>query len=66
MKRESMIEKNRMSTDAFVRNLYTDLHDRIQNYEKEESDAEKIGIVDAVPELAIIGVISVFLLFVIF
>lgn len=61
-----MIEKNMVSTDAFVRNLYTDLHDRIQNYEKEESDAKKMGIVDVVPEIAIIGVISAFLIFVIF
>jgi len=61
-----MIEKNMVSTDEFVRNLYNDLHDRIQHYEKEESDTKKMGIVDVVPELAIIGVISVFLLFVIF
>ncbi|KMY53840.1 hypothetical protein AC623_07525 [Bacillus sp. FJAT-27231] len=66
MKRESMIEKNMVSTDEFVRNLYTDLYERIQHYEKEESDAKKMGVVDVIPELAIIGVISVFLLFVIF
>jgi len=61
-----MIEKNMASTDEFVRNLYTDLHDRVQNYEKEETNAKKMGIADVVPELAIIGVISVFLIFVIF
>ncbi|MFK2825546.1 hypothetical protein QYG89_07625 [Bacillus sp. B190/17] len=66
MKKESMIKKNMMSTDAFVRTLYTDLHDRIQHYEKEESNTEKMGIVHAVPELMVIGAISVFLLFVIF
>ncbi len=61
-----MIEKNMTSADAFVRNLYTDLHERIQNYEKEESDADKMKIGNTIPELAIIAVISTFLLFVIF
>ncbi|KKB35449.1 hypothetical protein [Bacillus thermotolerans] len=46
MKKESMIEKNMTSTDEFVRTLYTDLHDRIQHYEKEEAGAEKMKRVD--------------------
>ncbi|KKB44113.1 hypothetical protein [Bacillus thermotolerans] len=66
MKKESMIEKNMTSTDEFVRTLYTDLHDRIQHYEQEEAGAEKMRKVDCLPEIALIGIISVFLLSVIF
>ncbi|GLY11898.1 hypothetical protein [Bacillus badius] len=66
MKKESMIEKNMASADTFVKSLYTDLHDRIQSYEQEEANADKMRISHTIPELAIIGAISVFLLFVIF
>lgn len=66
MERESMIEKNMRSSDEFVKNLFTDLHGRIEDYEKEESSVKKMKTVDAVPELIIVGGFSVFLLTVIF
>ncbi|VEF46921.1 Uncharacterised protein [Bacillus freudenreichii] len=66
LKRESMIEKNMNSTDAFVKNLYTDLHGRIQDYEREESSVKKMSKIDALPEIVTIGGFSIYLLMVIF
>ncbi|RST77494.1 hypothetical protein D4T97_003145 [Siminovitchia acidinfaciens] len=66
MKRESMIEKNMKSSDEFVRNLFTDLHGRIQDYEREESNVKKMSKLDAAPELVIVGGFTVFLFAVIF
>ncbi len=66
MKRECMIEKNMKSSDEFVRNLFTDLHGRIQDYEREKSSVEKMRKMDALPELIAVGVFSLYLLTVIF
>lgn len=66
MKRECMIEKNMKSSDEFVRNLFTDLHGRIQDYEREESNVKKMSKLDATPELVIVGGFTVFLFAVIF
>lgn len=66
MKRESMIEKNMKSSDEFVRNLFTDLHGRIQDYEREESTVKKMSKLDAAPELVIVAGFTVFLLAIIF
>lgn len=61
-----MIEKNMKSSDEFVRNLFTDLHGRIQDYEREESTVKKMTKLDAAPELFIVGGFTVFLFAVIF
>ncbi|GIN89259.1 hypothetical protein J6TS1_11950 [Siminovitchia terrae] len=66
MKRESMIEKNMMSSNEFVKNLYTDLHGRIQDYEKEESSVKKMTKAEAMPEIVTVGGFCIFLLTVIF
>lgn len=61
MNEQNFIQESIDSKDVFIKNLYTDLHDRIQEFEGESSRIERMRLVDAVGSLFIVGAIVIFL-----
>ncbi|WP_257352347.1 hypothetical protein [Pseudalkalibacillus decolorationis] len=61
MNKKSFIQENMDSKDVFIKKLYTDLHGRIQEFEKESSRIEKMKMADAGGSLFIVGAIVIFL-----
>lgn len=65
LEKKGLIQENMDSTDAFIKNLYTDLHVRIQEYEKDSSWIKKMTWANASGSLLIVTVITIFLVAVI-
>ncbi len=62
---KNSIQENLNSKDDFIRSLYTDLHGRIQDFERGNARIEKMKLGDAKGTLFIVSAIVVYLLIVI-
>lgn len=52
------IQENMQSTDPFIRTLYTELHDRVEEFEREGSTIEAFTFSDAIlPIVVMVGII---------
>ncbi|MGE5702089.1 MAG: hypothetical protein ACM32O_06140 [Clostridia bacterium] len=58
----STIQENMQSTDPFIRTLYTELYDRVEEFEKEGSNMERVSFSDAILPLVMMVGIIIFLL----
>ncbi|KAA9019519.1 hypothetical protein [Niallia endozanthoxylica] len=58
------IQKNMESNDPFIKEMYTDLHNRIKDYQETDSVVEKMKFSDARGSIVIVGVIAAFLAYV--
>ncbi|MFC5587919.1 hypothetical protein ACFPRA_03225 [Sporosarcina soli] len=65
MTQKNTIQENLDSQDDFIRNLYTDLDSRIQDFEKGSARIEKMKLGDAKGTLFIVSAIVVYLVVVI-
>ncbi len=52
------------SNDPFIKGMYTDLHNRIQDYQESDSIVEKMKFSDAKGSIVIVGIIAAFLAYV--
>lgn len=65
MNKKSFIQENMNSHNPFIKNLYTDLHSRINDFEEANTRIEKMKLMDAGGSFVIVGAIVLFLISVI-
>jgi len=65
LSKKSFIQENMNSQDPFIKSLYTDLHNRITDFEEANTRIEKIKLMDARGSCVIVGAIVLFLVTVI-
>lgn len=65
MSKKDYIKENMESNDEFIKEMYTDLYSRIKNYDETESVVEKMKFTDATGSIVVVGIISLFLAYVI-
>lgn len=59
---KNFIEKNMKSNNALTRILYTDLKERIDDYEEGDAKVESIEFSDAVSSIVIVALFALYLL----
>lgn len=64
MSKKDDIQENMESNDLFIRGMYADLYNRIKDYEETNSIVEKMKFSDAKGSIIIVGMIALFLLYV--
>lgn len=65
MSKKDHIQENMESNDPFIKGMYTDLHNRIKDYEETESVVAKMKFSDATGSIVIVGIIALFLAYVV-
>lgn len=65
MSKKDDIQENMESHDLFIRGMYSDLYNRIKDFEETDSVVEKMKFSDAKGSIIIVGLIALFLLYVI-
>ncbi|OIK16680.1 hypothetical protein BIV60_03400 [Bacillus sp. MUM 116] len=65
MGNKDQIKENMKSNDPFIKGMYTDLYSRIKDYEETQSVIEKMKFSDAIGSIIVVGIIAVFLAYVV-
>lgn len=65
MSKKDYIQENMESNDPFIKGMYTDLNNRIKEYEENDSVVSRMKFTDAVGSIVIVGIIALFMIFVI-
>ncbi|WP_338453045.1 hypothetical protein R4Z09_14950 [Niallia oryzisoli] len=58
------IQENMKSNDPFIKEMYTDLHNRIKDYQENDFIVEKMKFSDARGSIVVVGFIAAFLAYV--
>ncbi|WP_428912419.1 hypothetical protein [Niallia sp. Krafla_26] len=65
MNKGDYIQENMESNDPFIKEMYSDLYNRIKDYEENDSVVEKIKFSDTFGSIIIVGLITLFLAYIV-